>query len=75
MSRQSENMPHSLKSFWTVWKDSGHSGNMTDSLEVFGLFVKLLEGLESFVESSESFRTVLEVVGRSGRFPTNLEIC
>ena len=27
------------------------------------------------MESLESFRTVLKVVGRYGRFPTNLEIC
>ena len=42
-------------------------------MKVSGRFVKFLEGLESFVESLESFRTVLKVVGQFGRFPTNLD--
>ena len=75
-------MPDSLKSFRTVWKDSGQSGNMTDSLESFRTFCKVSGGSKMFcgesgkiLDSQESCWTIWKVSnwsGQSGNF-YNLE--
>ena len=60
-------------SFWTVWKISRQSGNMTNNMESFQTVWKLSGNSEKFSVSLESFWTIRKIFGQSGEFPDSLK--
>ena len=60
-------------SFWTVWKISRQSGNMTNNMESFQTVWKLSGNSKKFSVSLESFWTIRKIFGQSGEFPDSLK--